>query len=182
MYSSFAFRSEWPIEALSLIPLVAGLAVRSALEELAGVSVGLRWPNDLMLGGGKLGGLLVESSGGRVVIGCGVNLEWASPLEGAVALDASSAAVVDRVDLAAAWADRFLTRVDRLPDEWGVDEYRAACVTIGRPVAYAGGSGEAVGIADDGSLLVDSGSGIVSIHSGEVRLHDTATLPGDRRD
>jgi BirA family transcriptional regulator, biotin operon repressor / biotin---[acetyl-CoA-carboxylase] ligase len=182
MYSSLAFEPTWPIDSLSLIPLVAGLAVRSAIEDLAGVSVGLAWPNDLMLSGGKVGGILVESGEGLVVVGCGVNLEWQSPMEGAVALDAVTLAPVSGLDLAVAWADRFLARLDHEPVDWGIDEYRAACSTAGRAVTYAGGPGFAVGISDDGSLLVETATGTIAVHSGEVRLHDAATLPLNWRD
>ena len=182
MFSSLAFEPTWPIDRWSLIPLAAGLAVRSAIDDLAGVDAGLRWPNDLMIGDAKLGGILAESDERAVVIGCGVNLEWASPMTGAVALDAATTRSVTGADLAVAWADRFLDRMARSSDDWGLDEYRSACRTIGRAVSYPRGSGVAVGVGDDGSLLVETSVGVVNVHSGEVRLHDAATLPTDRRD
>jgi BirA family biotin operon repressor/biotin-[acetyl-CoA-carboxylase] ligase len=181
MYSSFAFEPGAPVGDRNLIPLVAGLAVRSAIEDLIGIDVELRWPNDLMLGNAKVGGIIVESSGGTVVVGCGVNFEWTTPMEGAAALGTATDDV-SSLDLANAWVDRFLSRIDRGPDAWGLDEYRAVCGTIGRHVSYAGGSGLAVGIADDGSLLVEAPAGIVAVRSGEVRLHGSATLRPNRRD
>jgi biotin-(acetyl-CoA carboxylase) ligase len=70
----------------------------------------------------------------------------------------------------------------RRHDDWGIDDYRRACVTIGRWVSYTGGSGIAVAVSDEGSLLVETTDGVVAVHSGEVRLHDRATLPPDWRD
>jgi len=181
MYSSFVFEPGGSVGDQGLIPLVAGLAVRSAIDDLTGIDVELRWPNDLMLGDAKVGGIISESSGGVVVVGCGVNLEWTTPMEGAVALGAAAAGGVSGLDLARAWIDRFLSRIDRGSDARGLDEYRALCGTIGRHVSYAGGSGLAVGIADDGSLLIETPTGTVGVRSGEVRLHDAATLPPNYR-
>lgn len=56
------------------LSLVAGLAVAAALRELGVDSIALKWPNDILAGGGKLGGVLTELSGGRGVIGVGVNV------------------------------------------------------------------------------------------------------------
>lgn len=171
----------WPTTAWSRIPLVAGLAVREAIAQLCGITVGLRWPNDLMSEAGKVGGLLVESGEGIVLAGCGVNLLWTDPMEGAAALFESGSDAVAPRDLAIAWADRFLERMSRSSGAWGIDEYRQACVTVGRVVSYTSGSGTATGISDDGALLVETADGLVAIRSGEVRLHDPATIPDDRR-
>jgi BirA family biotin operon repressor/biotin-[acetyl-CoA-carboxylase] ligase len=55
--------------------LMVGLAVAQGIEEVAaGVRVGIKWPNDLMIRGGKVGGILCESAGGAVVAGIGINL------------------------------------------------------------------------------------------------------------
>jgi BirA family biotin operon repressor/biotin-[acetyl-CoA-carboxylase] ligase len=64
---------------MSLLPLAMGLAVRDALIESAGLPVSLRWPNDLVYHGKKLGGILCEASfkgnePGHVVLGVGINL------------------------------------------------------------------------------------------------------------
>jgi BirA family biotin operon repressor/biotin-[acetyl-CoA-carboxylase] ligase len=181
VFASLAFEPAWPVEAWSLIPLAAGLAARSAVGALTGVTVGLRWPNDLMAGDGKVGGLLAESGDGTVVVGCGINLLWATPIAGADALFQNDPEPRAASELATGWADRFLDHMTRRPDDWGIDEYRRACVTIGRSVSYATGSGIAVAVSDEGSLLVETSDGVIAVHSGEVRLRDRATLPTDRR-
>jgi BirA family biotin operon repressor/biotin-[acetyl-CoA-carboxylase] ligase len=181
LFSSLAFNPSWPTPTWGPIPLVAGLAARDAIEEQCGVTIGLRWPNDLVTEKGKIGGLLVESRSGIVVVGCGINLAWHNPLTGAAALFGRDSDVVSPRDLAVAWVDRFLEVMARSPEAWGVDEYRRACVTVGRRVLYPSGSGTAIGISDGGALLVETEDGMVAVGSGEVRLHDPATLPNDRR-
>jgi BirA family biotin operon repressor/biotin-[acetyl-CoA-carboxylase] ligase len=72
--------SDPPAQTLSL---VAGLALIEAVDEAAsGQPMMLKWPNDLLLGGRKLAGILLERSGDRVVIGFGVNLASAPEVPG----------------------------------------------------------------------------------------------------
>jgi len=78
LYVSLILRPR-PAARLSLLPLAAGLAAREAVEIASGLAAGLRWPNDLVLTGKKLGGILCETefSGAEVVfavVGLGVNL------------------------------------------------------------------------------------------------------------
>ncbi len=181
VFASLAFEPAWPTEAWSLIPLAAGLAARSAIEALSGVTVGLRWPNDLILGDGKVGGLLAESGDGVVIVGCGINVLWETPISGGAALYEDDPGPMIAARLAEGWADRLLDLMALHPDDWGIDDYRDVCVTIGRSVSYAAGSGIAIGVSEEGSLLVETADGVVAVHSGEVRLHDPATLPTDPR-
>jgi len=181
MFASLVFRPSWPNEAKSLIPLAAGLAARSAIEMLHGITVGLRWPNDLVVGDGKVGGLLAESSDGVVVVGCGINLQWETPITGGSALCEVDPGPEMARELAKEWTSLLLESMAFPPDDWVIDAYRNACVTIGRSVSYAAGSGTAVAVSDDGSLLVETADGVVAVHGGEVRLHGRATLPTDPR-
>ena len=181
VFTSLAFEPAWPIEAWSLIPLAAGLAARSAIERLSGINVALRWPNDLMIGEGKIGGLLAESADGVAIVGCGINLLWMDPVAEAGALYETDPDPGIARELAVAWADQLLDHMACGPDGWGIDGYREACVTIGRSVSYPGGSGIAVAVLDDGSLSVETTGGMITVHSGEVRLHGRATLPTDPR-
>jgi len=181
VFSSLAFTPVWPVSAWSLLPLVAGLAVRQAISTTCGISTGLRWPNDLVAPEGKVGGILVESAGERVVVGCGINLVWANPVEGGAALYSGESAVPSSRRLATAWVEAFISRTSRDRGTWGLDEYRSACTTIGRPVSYASGRGTAIGISTNGALLVDTSDGVVEVQSGEVRLHDVASLRTRRK-
>ena len=62
----------------AVLPLRVGLGVARGLESLVpGMRIGVRWPNDVMIGGGKLGGVLCERAGGAVIAGIGLNLNHA---------------------------------------------------------------------------------------------------------
>ncbi len=63
-------------EVVATIPLVVGLAVAQAIETLLGRSrVGIKWPNDILVNGRKLAGILCERHGDRVIAGVGVNVK-----------------------------------------------------------------------------------------------------------
>jgi len=67
---SVLLRPPIPTARLPMLPLAAGLAAADAIRAVAGLTVDLRWPNDLLLGSRKTGGILVESkiSGGRLIL------------------------------------------------------------------------------------------------------------------
>lgn len=178
LFASYAFRPAWPTEHWSLVPLVAGLAARRAIDETTGVRVDLRWPNDLVLPAGKVGGILAEATDGRAVVGLGLNLYWGHPPRGAAGLLATDPGPDLGLELARAWAEELLHRLARHPAEWGRDEYRAVCVTLGRRVSWDGGEGRAVDVAADGTLVVDTGEGAVTVTAGEVRQYEAGNLPG----
>jgi len=83
LYVSVLLRPKWDAARLQWLPLAAGLAAAEAIETLTGLTVDLRWPNDLMIGSCKVGGILVEakltsdpqrSSVDSVVVGVGINV------------------------------------------------------------------------------------------------------------
>ncbi len=133
-----------------------------------------------MAEGAKVGGILSEASGDLVVIGCGINLWWPEPPEGATGLLDADPGPDVAASLAGSWIDGLLVRLANHPLEWRRDEYRAVCVTIGGEVSWAGGSGRAVDVAPDGSLVVETADGVATVHAGEVRPAGT-TLPGSGR-
>ena len=130
-----------------LVTLVAGVAAADACDAVAGASVSLKWPNDVLADEGKVGGILSERVGDAVVVGLGLNLAWAPP--GAACLGAD----VDRDRLLAA----YLRGLDRTGDV--LDRYRARCSTLGRRVRVDLPServeGTATDIDDEGRLIVD---------------------------
>src|SRR5690349_21145101 len=63
-----------PPALLGWVPLLAGVAAASAVRSVAGVETALKWPNDVIADGGKLGGILAERSGPAVVVGIGINV------------------------------------------------------------------------------------------------------------
>ena len=138
----------WPEPAL--VTLAAGLAAARACEAVAGVTVGLKWPNDLLVGEAKVGGILTEAVAGAAVVGLGVNLVWAPA--GAACLGPD----VDRDAL----LDAYLTALDAPGDVLG--RYRRRCTTLGRRVRVQLPTetldGVATDVEDDGRLVVDGRS------------------------
>ncbi len=130
---------------------LASLAAGVAAAEACGEGVRLKWPNDLMLGVRKLGGILVEAGSGRMVIGVGINLTWAPP--GAAQLGGS----VDRDGL----VDRLGERLGfwlAVPPDRMLSRWRELADTLGRPVRVELPGTVVEGIAEDvtadGALVV----------------------------
>ena len=71
---SVLLRPAAPVGLLGWVPLLAGVAVASALEQAAGVGARLKWPNDVLVDDAKIAGILAERWGNAVVIGTGINV------------------------------------------------------------------------------------------------------------
>ena len=75
------------------LPLLAGVAVATAIRQVSALDAALKWPNDVLLRSGKLAGILAEQSGDAVVVGIGVNVSTARhelPAPAASSLPATS--------------------------------------------------------------------------------------------
>jgi BirA family biotin operon repressor/biotin-[acetyl-CoA-carboxylase] ligase len=143
-----------PLSRWHLVTAAAGLAAGDACDEVAGVRPDLKWPNDLVAAGGKLAGILAESTAGALVLGMGLNVHSGPP--GSASLDDLAGRRVGRADLLVAWLRKF----DRLAGDWDLvaSRYRRECTTVGKEVAVEQvGSrlvGTALDIDDDGRLIV----------------------------
>jgi BirA family transcriptional regulator, biotin operon repressor / biotin---[acetyl-CoA-carboxylase] ligase len=143
--------------------LMAGVAATRAL----GDEVRLKWPNDLLSGGNKVGGILVERSGEVVVCGMGVNLYWDAPPDGMGALASEDPGPERHKEVGALWAAEFMTLLDQ--EDWPIEEYREVCSTLGREITWEpNGSGLAAGISPSGALLVETTAGIEELFAGAV--------------
>jgi BirA family biotin operon repressor/biotin-[acetyl-CoA-carboxylase] ligase len=129
-----------------LLSLAAGVAA----AEACGPQARLMWPNDVLIDGRKAGGILVEMSAAKAVVGVGINLTWAPP--GAARVDQSRDALLD-----ALW--QRLNEWTSAPPAAIVQRWRELSDTLGRRVRVelAGRvlEGVAQDIAEDGSLIVD---------------------------
>jgi BirA family transcriptional regulator, biotin operon repressor / biotin---[acetyl-CoA-carboxylase] ligase len=149
-----------PREAL---PLAAAVAVCEALP----VEAAIKWPNDIWLERRKVAGILVEArpQEGWTVLGIGVNVREAPPIERVTSLEGtvSAAELLERLLLALdAWLNRPLAEV--------LAAWRSRDALYGEAVRWQNGSGKAVGIDESGALLVDTDSGVVALDAGEVHL------------
>ncbi len=144
---------------LARVPLLGGLAVARALREQAGVDAVLKWPNDVLVGGRKLCGLLAEVAGPAVVLGVGLNVTTRReelPVPTATSLLLEGASTTDRDPLLRA----VLRGLAEALRDASLDGYRALCGTLGQPVRLElpGGrtvEGTAQDVDDDGRLVVD---------------------------
>ena len=167
----------WHSSAWGTIPLVAGLAARRALHAHTAVEPGLKWPNDVVTPAGKVGGMLAEATRESIVIGFGANLWWPDAPAGIAAVCADDPGADLAHSIARTWADRLLHVLAGPAAEWGLAEYRAACLTPGTAITWEpGGAGEAVDVAADGGLVVATGRGRATLYSGEVHSVRPTTL------
>lgn len=142
--------------------LMAGVAAVRALP-----GAGLKWPNDVIGEGAKVGGILVERSSDVVVVGFGLNLWWPSAPEGAGAIYDEDPGPERHLEIGGLWGAELMRLFDA--DDWPRDEYREACLTLGRKVSWdPDGEGKAVDIATDGGLVVERGGRRETLHSGAV--------------
>jgi len=172
---------------LSLIPLAVGVAMAEMIEALYEISVQLKWPNDLLLDGRKLAGILCEGvhQGTRfkgAVVGVGVNLNMTDEdFEGAQLPDATSVRVVtgrtvDVQSFAERARLRIVAEIDALLDGGKTQlltRWQTRDVTHGRRVHILldDSIGIAEGVDRDGALLVRQDDGTLrSVRSGEVHL------------
>ena len=155
----------------SLLPLRAGLAV----ADLAGEAALVKWPNDVLVDGRKLAGILVEArpDAGWAVLGIGVNVavELATlppdVRDRAATLGRSPAELERTVDELMALLEGRLTE----PPGDCLDALRARDALRDRPVRWTGGEGTGAGIDDAGALLVRLVDGTVrTLDAGEVHL------------
>jgi BirA family biotin operon repressor/biotin-[acetyl-CoA-carboxylase] ligase len=186
LYVSVLLRPAIPAVRLPLLPLAAGLAAAGAIGAAAGLTVDLRWPNDLMLGARKAGGILVESkiesgAAAYAVVGIGINVHqraFAPDLTTpATSLDLESGRRVSRQDLLVSLLKSLEREALGLLDP-------AACSTVparleqastwirGRRVEVHGPqacTGTTAGMNEHGFLLVRTNEGLVTVQTGGIR-------------
>lgn len=184
LYCSLAWDFDDGIAALEGLSLAVGVAVRRALAGLGAGDIGLKWPNDLLRDGRKLGGILVEVAGDpegrcRAVIGIGINVAMPAAAARTIHQPWSDLAdlPISRNALAAAVLTELLPLLRDFPThgfrahraEWEAnDHYRD------RPVSIRAGNhlheGIARGVNDHGALALECTDGLLWFSGGEVSL------------
>ena len=176
--TTLLFEPQAPLERFGQLSFVISLALANALCEFMPVEqIGLKWPNDVMLGGNKCAGILLETVGTRMAIGIGVNIVTApdnlayetAKLTDFSATPPSPTALAARID------NHFFEFYDRwvrlgfgtIRDAWqekavGLGE----SLTVRLPNEEFGGIFE--GVDDTGRLILRSGSGKRTVAAGEV--------------
>jgi BirA family biotin operon repressor/biotin-[acetyl-CoA-carboxylase] ligase len=181
---SMLLRPAVPMPHWGWLPLLAGVALHEAVDEVTGLRTALKWPNDLLAPDGrKLAGILAQTSGEAVVLGIGLNVDATDtelPVGTATSLAGAGGRDLDRTALLAA----ILNRLDARRTEWvnsGGDAvasglraaYERSCATLGRAVRVGLGTagsiaGEAIAIDGTGRLVLRTPAGERTVGAGDV--------------
>jgi BirA family biotin operon repressor/biotin-[acetyl-CoA-carboxylase] ligase len=162
------------------VPLIAGVAACAAVFQATGLTLSLKWPNDLMMQGHKVGGILAEKVGKQIVLGVGINcLQSADslPAPGATSLRLHTSELINRNTLVSAFLNsmkNFLNQWDEKPFPLE-NKYRQLCSTLEEEVKISlpNGSevtGRAAAISSEGGLILADGSTFVSADVTHLRL------------
>jgi BirA family biotin operon repressor/biotin-[acetyl-CoA-carboxylase] ligase len=184
---SLGRRVRRPVRELAALSLVAGVAAVRALRALGVRAAGLKWPNDLVVDGAKLGGILVEtrSQAAHAVIGIGINCRRTPGLDRRIRrqiafLDEFASVSRNRVIQETALA---LLKALEAFEAGGLDAVRADWEAMDAHagqrlrVRLANGrvlTGMANGLAEDGSLRLMTRAGLQTVRSGRVVSARTA--------
>lgn len=171
---------------LELLPLAIGVGVARSLEfELAPLRIALKWPNDLRLNEGKLGGILCEraATGTRsgavdaVVVGLGINVDSSPAVEGSrsACLAEAVGRPIGRYAILGSLIEGIDQTVAALVEDptFVLAEFRRRCCLTDRQVRFIHAGQPAMGVCqgidDDGSLRVRVGDRSISVRSGDVQ-------------
>jgi len=183
---SVLWRFERGAAGLSGLPLAIGVGCARALESLGADEVALKWPNDIVRGDGKLGGILVEVAGDAravaAVIGVGINVRLPAAarraigqpvvdLDGTLAARSRNALAARLITEIAGAAGEFeRTGFGAFRDEWlRRHAWQGRRVRVLAPPRRTV-EGVAAGVAEDGALIVETPRGPERFHSAEVSL------------
>ncbi|MCU0452908.1 MAG: biotin--[acetyl-CoA-carboxylase] ligase [Bacteroidetes bacterium] len=158
-----------------------------AVQQSTGLSVETKWPNDLLIDGKKCCGILLETAGTVdkpfCLGGIGLNVNqsrFAGDLEDrATSLRLATGVEHDRKQIFQALMDSIEDLYDRASQDGGrsmLESWTQRCITFGRPVIVRGAGmnleGTAVGLSDDGGLVVRHGARSTTVYAGDVTISD----------
>jgi BirA family biotin operon repressor/biotin-[acetyl-CoA-carboxylase] ligase len=182
---TFSVRLEVPptVAAWGWIPLLTGVAVADAVRESGAREVALKWPNDVVGGDGKVGGILAVRDGHSAIVGVGLNLQFraARPDPQAVSV-AELAGQPDADEILASitgnlhgWWSRFVQAAGDAQRCGLHTAYSGQCVTLGAEVDVAESTGRrwtgvSEGIDHEGRLLVRGPGGVRAVSAADVTL------------
>ncbi len=151
-----------------LITLAAAVAVAESLANL-GYKAGIKWPNDIIYGGKKLGGIIAEKLGEYVLLGIGINLRNEIPHE--VRDIATRIPEIEHNSLLLAVLDSLDLLIGMSPEEI-IERWKKYSITLGKNVCVPDENlcGIAVDVDTDGALLVRTEEGIRRIYAGDVLI------------
>lgn len=173
-----------------MITVMSAVAVLDAINEEFNIKAGIKWVNDIMLGGKKVCGMVAKAAhygtdDMYVVLGIGINIyenddvpEDIAGIYGTVTGRKCDLSTDDQRHLAKRLAEniigRFAAYYEADDPHKAIEPYRAGCIAIGRRVCYMAGDakmyGVIKGIDDNGGIILDTGDKTVTYTDGEIRL------------
>lgn len=197
IYASFLLRPTLPPQAVPLMSLATGVAVVEAIANVTGLQVGLKWVNDVVADGKKVGGILSEMTTNTdsanpgagnhrsLVVGIGLNVhleetdldeplhqrvQWLERLAGQ-AIDYNLLAAELCFCLEERYFDMRNGQRRRIVDMW-----KKRSVTLGKKIRAASGNtiveGTAVDIDENGALVLSTSDGNIKLHAGEISIRN----------
>jgi BirA family biotin operon repressor/biotin-[acetyl-CoA-carboxylase] ligase len=176
------------INSLPCLIMIASLAVAQSIESVAGVKAGIKWPNDVLIGGKKVGGILIENEvrGNRVafsIVGIGINIDLKAADYAEIAKTATNLKEASgKKDLRIKIIQAVLTEFERLylslPENKPIYEaWRDKLVTLGKKVKAQSGNQVIEGIVEAvdevGALMIKGEDGrLTRVVAGEVTLRE----------
>ncbi|HVC50016.1 MAG TPA: biotin--[acetyl-CoA-carboxylase] ligase [Burkholderiales bacterium] len=184
---SMLWRFESGIAALGGLSLAVGLACATALRELGCMNINLKWPNDLVCGNEKLGGILIETHGDLqgpidAIIGIGININvpeaWSKALGRKIANIYTSGTRPDRNRILATLLAKLTSTLEEfekngfigMKEAWRKMHIHENCLVSLSRDGKALIAGRARGVSDEGALLVETNAGVVEVVSGDISL------------
>jgi BirA family biotin operon repressor/biotin-[acetyl-CoA-carboxylase] ligase len=187
LYVSVLLRPQIAAARLPLLPLATGLAAAESIRAVSALNVDLRWPNDLLIGPRKTGGILIESSLQTkgllhaMVVGIGINVHQrvfsSSLATPATSLDLEAGKLISRQTLLVALLKSLEREASALADEAVANEIparveQASTWIRGRSVQVHGPqscTGVTAGLDEHGFLRVATADGLVAVQTGGLR-------------
>ncbi len=174
-----------PRRGVPLLPLLTGVAVAEAVEACAGVRAELKWPNDVLVSGRKVAGILAEAvtEGEQVSVVVGVGINVSVPREVLATFPAPATSLhleadhpISREELLLALLSRWKAHYDQLQlGEWSLNEWKARAPMLGKPVRVEtdgeSWEGVALDVTEEGALLVrDTDGNLHTVYAGDVTV------------
>jgi BirA family biotin operon repressor/biotin-[acetyl-CoA-carboxylase] ligase len=186
IWFSLLLRPTLPLSQIGLVGLAFALAAAETIREIAGLKAGVKWPNDLIYEGRKLGGLILETrlQEGKpdcVIFGMGINLNIpletfpAALRESVTSLLAATGKYFPASDLLSRFLEKAEVGYNKLQagdSGWLFEQWPEFDLCRGREVVVLLGenpvAGRAAGIDSTGALQIETASGLITVNSGEV--------------
>lgn len=181
---SLILRPNLPASRAARLTMLAGVAACEAIEHVTGLRADLKWPNDVLISGRKVAGILTESAvlGDALeyaILGLGMNVSFAPPAAEvdfpATSLQAEAGRAVDRLKLLRAILASLAAHYPSLLDDSLFDHWRARLALMGEPVVARTESGDQrgrmEGVDPDGALIFRRDSGeTLRLTAGDAHL------------